>query len=81
VKSPCFPEEFYEYYQKNMLPGVVVHPVIPALGKLRQEDCEFLVSLGYTVRPVSKEPSQSKPNQTKTKKPSMLYPGKFPTNN
>lgn len=26
-------------------------PVIPALGKLRQEDCEFKVNLGYLVRP------------------------------
>jgi hypothetical protein len=25
--------------------------MIPALGRLRQEDREFLVSLGYTVRP------------------------------
>jgi hypothetical protein len=25
-------------------------PVIPALGKLRQEDLEFKASLGYTAR-------------------------------
>jgi hypothetical protein len=29
-------------------------PIIPALDKLRQEDCELEVNLGYTVRPVSK---------------------------
>jgi hypothetical protein len=26
-------------------------PVIPALGRLRQEDLEFLTSLTYTARP------------------------------
>jgi hypothetical protein len=25
-------------------------PVIPALGRLRQEDCEFEISLGYVER-------------------------------
>jgi hypothetical protein len=28
---------------------------ISALGQLRQEDCEFLVSLSYIVRPYLKE--------------------------
>jgi hypothetical protein len=28
-------------------------PVIPELGKLRQKDCVFKASLGYTVRPPS----------------------------
>jgi hypothetical protein len=27
----------------------VVHICIPALGRLRWEDCEFKTSLGYTV--------------------------------
>jgi hypothetical protein len=35
-------------------------PVIPALGKLRQEDCKFEVSLVYIMRSCLK--------QTKTKK-------------
>jgi hypothetical protein len=29
--------------------GIVVMPVIPALGRLRQEDWEFKLSLGNTV--------------------------------
>jgi hypothetical protein len=30
-------------------------PIIPALGRLRQEDLKFESSLGYVVRPVSKK--------------------------
>jgi hypothetical protein len=30
-------------------------PVIPALGRLRQEDCEFEASLDCMARPVSKK--------------------------
>jgi hypothetical protein len=34
--------------------------VIPALGKQRQEDCKFEVTLGYIVGPFS---NNKKPNQ------------------
>jgi hypothetical protein len=30
-------------------------PAIPALGRLRQEDCQFKASLGYRVRPYLKK--------------------------
>jgi hypothetical protein len=32
-----------------------VHAITPALGRLRQEDYEFQVSLGYTGRPCLKK--------------------------
>jgi hypothetical protein len=34
-------------------------PVIPALGRLRQEDCEFEVYLNYIVKPYLKKLSFS----------------------
>jgi hypothetical protein len=41
-----------------------VHAITPALGRLRQEDYEFQVSLGYTGRPCLKK---KKKNQKKRK--------------
>jgi hypothetical protein len=40
-------------------------PVIPALGRLRQEDCKFEVSLGYTGKPCLKRAKcpRSEPHQ------------------
>jgi hypothetical protein len=35
--------------------GVVAQTVIPALRRLRQEDWMLAASLGYIVRPVSKQ--------------------------
>jgi hypothetical protein len=31
------------------MPGMVEPPVIPAVKRLKQEDCEFKASLGYIV--------------------------------
>jgi hypothetical protein len=37
------------------VPDLVVTPVIPALGRYRQEDHEFEVSLSYIVKTLSKK--------------------------
>jgi hypothetical protein len=39
-------------------------PVIPALRRLRLEDCEVQSSLGYIVKPCLKTPKKTKQNQT-----------------
>jgi hypothetical protein len=43
--------------KKNVycVPGMVVHAVISAFVRLRQEDQEFVTSLGYMVRPCPKK--------------------------
>jgi hypothetical protein len=38
--------------------GMMVHAVISALRRLRQEDCEFKASLGYIVRHCPKKKSK-----------------------
>jgi hypothetical protein len=40
-------------------------PVIPALGKLRQKDLRFQVSLGYKVRLLSQNPPKRNLQKTK----------------
>jgi hypothetical protein len=48
-----------------------VHAITPALGRLRQEDYEFQVSLGYTGRPCLKK-KKKKPKEKKTPKEDKL---------
>lgn len=35
-------------HRRKQKPGTVAHTLIPALGRLRQEDHEFEASLGHT---------------------------------
>jgi hypothetical protein len=42
-------------------------PVIPALGRLWQEDLEYQASLGYIVRPCLKNTSKTPKTKTETK--------------
>jgi hypothetical protein len=39
---------------------MAVHALIPELGRLRQEDHEFKVSLGYITRPCLKKVKKSR---------------------
>jgi hypothetical protein len=41
-------------------PIIMLYTVIPALGRLRQEDLEFKVSLDSTVRPCLKKKKERK---------------------
>jgi hypothetical protein len=40
-------------------------PVIPVLGRLRQEDLNFKTSLGYIMSPCLKKTKTNQPKQTK----------------
>jgi hypothetical protein len=39
---------------------MVMHTYIPALGRMRQEDCKFEASLGYTGKPRLKKEKKKK---------------------
>jgi hypothetical protein len=52
---------------KKMEMSVVVHAILSAPGKHRQENCEFQASLSYTVRL-----SQTNKNKTKQNNPQMM---------
>jgi hypothetical protein len=68
--------------------GVVAHTIIPALGRLRQDNHEFQTSLGYRVRPClnkqtensssiwNRETKGSKKNESKKTK-NVTLPGVF----
>jgi hypothetical protein len=54
-------------------------PVIPALGKLRQEDCEFQASLDYTVRScLKKKKKKKKKKPTNKTNKIILFLGNHP---
>jgi hypothetical protein len=42
------------HVEKSRIMDVMVHTLIPAMRKLRQEDLEFKVSMGYIARPCLK---------------------------
>jgi hypothetical protein len=49
-------DEVFSFSKTTTLSLVFWHRLaIPTLGRLRQEDCEFKTSLGYTVRSCHKE--------------------------
>jgi hypothetical protein len=45
--------------------------VTPALGRLKQEDCEFQAILGYTARPCLKTTTKNKRGEVVLKKDSL----------
>jgi hypothetical protein len=54
--------------KKEVTPDVVAMPVIPALGRLRQEDREVKVTMSYTVRWTDKGGRKDGRHETQKKK-------------
>jgi hypothetical protein len=49
-------------------------PVIPAFGRLRQEDLEFKANVGYIVSPCLKKPKKKNPKAEKRRELSGKHP-------
>jgi hypothetical protein len=55
------------YIHWKLQPSMVVHACNPALGRLRQEDCEFEASLGYIAKMSPKKRKKEKENPKQNK--------------
>jgi hypothetical protein len=60
IQDRCHQQNLPSGLKKDARPGVVALALIPTLGRLRQEDHEFKVNLGYMVRPCLKKRKKRK---------------------
>lgn len=54
MRRPVFTTTWNSDLKMKEEAGVVAHTIIPVLGRWRQDDCEFKVSLGYISIPYLK---------------------------